>query len=92
MKKILLLVWILFFLFFETSFAQSTIKGVITDQNQDPLSGAAITVKGTGTGTATNLQGAFTLNAAPMQFLSSLTLVIQPKKFLWEAGLLFLNL
>jgi len=55
MKKILLLVWILFFLFFETSFAQSTIKGVITDQNQDPLSAAAITVKGTGTGTATNL-------------------------------------
>lgn len=63
MKKILLQIWMLFPLFFGTSFAQSTIKGVITDQNQSPLPGTAISVKGTSLGTATNLQGSFSINA-----------------------------
>jgi TonB-dependent starch-binding outer membrane protein SusC len=62
MKKILLLVSTFFFLFFQSSFAQSKkIKGVITDVNNTPLSGTAIAVKGTTNGTATDSQGAFSL-------------------------------
>ena len=37
------------------------IKGVVTDQNGEPVIGAGVVVKGTTTGTATDVDGAFTL-------------------------------
>ncbi len=41
--------------------AQRTIKGSVTDQAGDPLIGASILVKGTSAGTATDIDGLFSL-------------------------------
>ena len=41
---------------------QQTVRGVVVDQNGDPVIGASIQVKGTGTGVVTDLDGRFTLN------------------------------
>jgi len=44
------------------SWAQSLVRGTVTDQNGLPLAGATIVVKGTTTGTTTDANGQFTLN------------------------------
>ncbi|MDE5634361.1 MAG: TonB-dependent receptor plug domain-containing protein, partial [Muribaculaceae bacterium] len=52
--------------------AQSiTVSGVVTDPEGEPLIGASILVEGTSTGTATNIDGEFTVSCAP-----SATLVV----------------
>ena len=47
-----------------TAFAQQTSKvtGVVTDENGEPLMGAAVLLKGTTTGTTTGLDGDFSLS------------------------------
>lgn len=45
-----------------TAIAQRTITGKIVDQNNEPLIGASVLVKGTSSGTATDVDGSFTLN------------------------------
>ncbi len=57
---------------FNITFAQRTISGIITDENQSPLTGASITVKGTRVATATNASGQFSIEVPP----SAKTLVI----------------
>ncbi|HEX7905459.1 MAG TPA: SusC/RagA family TonB-linked outer membrane protein [Chitinophagaceae bacterium] len=50
-----------------TGFSQGasiTIKGTVTDETGDPLSGASINVKGTTVSTLTNAQGAFSITAS----------------------------
>jgi iron complex outermembrane recepter protein len=47
------------------AFAQRTISGVITSDLGEPLTGAAVVVKGTTLGTITDLDGKFTLNNVP---------------------------
>jgi len=42
--------------------AQTTVTGTISDQNGDPLLGASLLVKGTSTGTITDVDGAFSIN------------------------------
>lgn len=42
-------------------FAQTTVRGTVTDAGRQPLSGVSVTVKGTSTGTTTNDQGVFTI-------------------------------
>ncbi|MEW4922701.1 TonB-dependent receptor [Algibacter sp. 2305UL17-15] len=59
MKKYFCL--ILFMLPF-TLLAQHTIKGAVTDDNQLPLPGASILVKGTTTGAVTNFDGNFSID------------------------------
>jgi hypothetical protein len=44
-----------------TAFAQKTISGTITDENDAPLAGLTIVVEGTKTGAVTNKDGAFAL-------------------------------
>ena len=44
------------------SWAQSLVRGTVTDQNGLPLAGATIVVKGTTTGTTTDANGQFTLS------------------------------
>jgi len=44
------------------AFAQSTVTGKVTDQNGEPIIGASIKVKGTNTGTITDVSGVFRLN------------------------------
>lgn len=49
-----------------TAFAQTTVKGQVVDaENGEPLIGAAVTVAGTTQGVVTDLDGNFTLKAAP---------------------------
>ena len=46
-------------------FAQKiTVKGKVTGENQQPLSGATISVKGSTIGTSTNASGEFTLEVS----------------------------
>jgi TonB-dependent starch-binding outer membrane protein SusC len=62
MKKALLLIWTFLLLITAHGFAQSlTVKGTITGNNNEPLSGAAVTVKGANNGTTTNGNGEFEL-------------------------------
>ncbi|WKN43373.1 SusC/RagA family TonB-linked outer membrane protein [Tunicatimonas pelagia] len=45
------------------------ITGTVTDENNQPLVGATVSIKGTTVGTITNTNGNFTLNAAPNDVL-----------------------
>lgn len=44
-----------------TAYAQTTISGLVIDGNKEPIIGASVFVKGTSTGTATDIDGKFTL-------------------------------
>jgi hypothetical protein len=48
-----------------TSVAQRTISGKVTDDKNDPLIGANVQVKGTITGTTTDVDGMYSLEVAP---------------------------
>ena len=61
MKKYILLYIAILFAGFMS--AQIDIKGVVTDNNKETLPGASITIKGTTTGTLTNIDGAYTIKA-----------------------------
>ena len=41
---------------------ENRIRGMVTDSNKEPIPGASIIVKGTRTGTSTNIEGEFTLD------------------------------
>lgn len=45
-----------------TAYAQTPVSGLIVDSNGDPVIGASVMVKGTSTGTATDVDGRFSLN------------------------------
>ena len=44
------------------AFAQSQVSGLVLDQNREPVIGATVKVKGTKTGTATDVDGHFTVS------------------------------
>ncbi|HXB07775.1 MAG TPA: carboxypeptidase-like regulatory domain-containing protein, partial [Puia sp.] len=74
--KHVLSVLVLLFLW-QLTFAQDhqTIKGVITDaRNKEPLAGATIKLEGTTYATATDAQGAYTINAAVKDGTYTLTI------------------
>ena len=50
--------------------AQNVVRGIITDENNQPLPGVNILLKGTTTGTVTGAGGRFTISANPGQTLS----------------------
>ena len=50
--------------------AQNLIKGTVNDENGDPVIGATVRVLGTNTGTVTDLDGHFQVNATPNAQLS----------------------
>lgn len=64
-KNVLLLIS---FLLFQLIFAQDniTIQGTVTDNDDQPLPGASVIVKGTTTGTQTDFDGNFTLDKVPV--------------------------
>ena len=60
--SLLSLLTLLFFVSATTAFAQRTVTGtVISSSDGLPLIGASILVKGTGTGTVTDLDGTFSI-------------------------------
>lgn len=42
---------------------QNTVTGIVTDERGEPLIGVAVSIKGTTTGTVTNLDGAYSIKA-----------------------------
>lgn len=46
----------------QTEKKDNRIRGMVVDSNQEPIPGASIIVKGTRTGTSTNIEGEFTLD------------------------------
>lgn len=54
------------------TFAQGvTVKGTVLDENQEPLIGATVQVKGESTGAAADLDGNFTLKAKKNAYIGS---------------------
>lgn len=51
-------------------YSQNTIRGVVTDQDNQPLPGASVFIKGTTLGTMTDFDGKFTLLAESNNILS----------------------
>jgi TonB-linked SusC/RagA family outer membrane protein len=64
MRRLLprLLALLLATLSFTVSFAQRTVSGTVTDNNQAPLAGATVAVKGTKVATTTDAAGKFTIS------------------------------
>ncbi len=59
------------------AFAQNgvkDIKGVIYDENGEPIIGASIVVQGTSNGTISDLEGNFTLSLIPQHILLEINL------------------
>ena len=64
--KIILLISLFTMSFYGFSQEEITVKGVVTEQNTGvPAIGATVLVKGTTTGTVTNIDGEYTLNNVP---------------------------
>jgi TonB-linked SusC/RagA family outer membrane protein len=61
MKKLSLVLTLVFFAF-GFAIAQRTITGTVSDQKSEPMVGASILVKGTTTGTVTDIDGKYSLN------------------------------
>ncbi|MEL7119430.1 MAG: TonB-dependent receptor [Bacteroidota bacterium] len=62
MKKLkLMMLPVLLCLFTSAAYAQFTVKGVVSDANGEPLIGATVVVKGTAKGTATDVDGSFSI-------------------------------
>jgi protocatechuate 3,4-dioxygenase beta subunit len=61
MKKIKGVLSLLFLLIVQSSFAQLSINGRVTDSENVPLSGVAIVVKGANIGTTTNEKGEYAI-------------------------------
>ncbi len=69
MKRISLVIAFVCFAF-GIAMAQRTISGTVTDESGEPLIGASILVKGTTSGTVTDIDGAFALEVpTPAEFL-----------------------
>ncbi|OJV33282.1 MAG: SusC/RagA family protein [Bacteroidales bacterium 36-12] len=61
MKKILSIIAVILFCSSAIFAQQKTVKGVITDENGEPLMGVSIVVKNTSNGTITNLNGEYSI-------------------------------
>ena len=64
MKKVILC-FLIMVMFSVVSFAQQAFKGTVTTEDKEPLPGVSIAVKGTVTGTVSDLNGNFLLDLKP---------------------------
>ena len=62
MKRKIKLLLFLLFISIGVTFAQTRVTGTVTDENEEPIIGASIQIKGTGQGTVTDVKGNFTLS------------------------------
>ena len=83
--KIPILLLFVMLLIGHISFAQSKVKGVITDENNKPIDNVSVVKKGTSTGTITNFDGTFSLPASAGDVLeissigySTVTITVPP--------------
>ena len=66
--------------------AQSIVKGVVTDPSGEPVIGATVKVNGSKNGVVTDLDGKFSIDAAPNATLTITYVGMQPKTVKAEAG------
>ncbi|WP_280745604.1 MULTISPECIES: SusC/RagA family TonB-linked outer membrane protein [unclassified Parabacteroides] len=62
-KRICLLLFLTFVMGIMNTYAQNVVRGTVTDQYKDPLPGVNITIQGTTTGTITDIDGQYAINA-----------------------------
>ncbi|MDH5381184.1 MAG: SusC/RagA family TonB-linked outer membrane protein, partial [Cyclobacteriaceae bacterium] len=65
MKKHLSLTLFVLISAIASAFAQKSVSGTVSDENQNPIPGAYVMVKGTNIGTVTDIDGKFTLANIP---------------------------
>lgn len=70
-----------------TVWAQEAVTGTVIDENGEPLIGASVLVKGTKTGTVTDVNGKFSLNSASGKTLVISFIGYNPKEVKARAGL-----
>lgn len=68
-RRMLLALAGLFFLLSGSAQSQSTVSGVVTDASGEGIAGVAVIVKGTTTGTSTDMKGAYTIRASKSDVL-----------------------
>ncbi len=68
--KVFLLSGLALLLFVAGSYAQSAVKGTVTDNAGDPLPGVSVLVKGTGNGTITDINGKYSIQATGRDVLT----------------------
>ncbi len=66
--------------------AQSIVKGVVTDPSGEPVIGATVKVNGSKKGVVTDLDGKFSIDAAPNATLTITYIGMEPKTVKAEAG------
>ena len=66
--------------------AQSIVKGVVTDPSGEPVIGATVKVNGSKMGAVTDLDGKFSIDAAPDATLTITYVGMEPKTVKAQAG------
>ena len=66
--------------------AQSIVKGIVTDPSGEPVIGATVKVDGSKLGVVTDLDGKFSIDAAPNATLTITYVGMEPKTVKAEAG------
>lgn len=66
--------------------AQSIIKGVVSDPSGEPIIGATVKVNGSKNGVVTDLDGKFSIDAAPNSTLTITYIGMEPRTVKAEAG------
>lgn len=63
--RIILFSLSMLFAYATNGYAQNMVRGVVTDVTGDPLPGVSVVVKGTTTGTTTDIDGRYSLSMHP---------------------------
>ncbi|MGB5238277.1 MAG: TonB-dependent receptor [Flavobacteriaceae bacterium] len=90
MKRLLSIVGLLFFA--SIGLLQAQVSGTITDQEGAPLIGATVLIKGTSTGTTTDFDGKFIIDANMGDILVVSYIGFQPKEVQVESSVMNISL
>lgn len=77
--KLCLLLFLIFSASISNAFAQTTVTGVVTDEQKDPLPGVSVTVKGSTTGTVTDFDGNYSITVKSSDVLDFTFLGMKPQ-------------
>lgn len=80
MKKITFLIISIFFVFLSVFAQEMQIRGVVTDENDEPMIGVSVVVKGSNIGTISNIRGEYTLSRVRVKSVLEFSFVGYQKK------------